>query len=68
MLPIICVAVLLEPAAAPKQPDILVREYLSAMEQRDLELAKQYLDKDFTMVFSWWCKIQKVRGIDFMVG
>ena len=34
------------PAAAPKQPDILVREYLNAMEQRDLELAKQYLDKD----------------------
>ena len=55
------------PAAAPKQPDILVREYLSAMEQRDLELAKQYLDKRFYNGFSWWCKIQKVRGIDFMV-
>jgi len=56
------------PAAAPKQPDILVREYLSAMEQRDLELAKQYLDKDFTMVFPGGVKFKKLEELILWSG
>ena len=40
-----------KPAAAPIEPDVIVREYLSAMEKRDLKKAKQYLANDFTMTF-----------------
>ena len=40
-----------KPASAPKQPDEIVKEFLTAMEQRDLDSASQFLGENFEMVF-----------------
>ena len=52
-----------KPAAAPIEPEFIVREYLSAMEKRDLETAKQYLSDDFTMVFPGGASFKKIEDL-----
>ena len=52
-----------EPASAPTEPEVIVREYLSAMEKRDLDLAKQYLADDFTMVFPGGANFKKIEDL-----
>ena len=52
-----------KPAAAPTEPEVIVREYLSAMEKRDLETAKQYLSDDFTMVFPGGASFKKIEDL-----
>ncbi len=39
------------PAAAPEQADHIIRSFLTAMEDRDLELAKTFLADHFKMTF-----------------
>ena len=39
------------PATAPVQPDRIIRQFLDAMEQRDLVVASGFLDNDFEMVY-----------------
>ena len=52
-----------KPAAAPTEPEVIVREYLSAMEKRDLEKAKQYLANDFTMIFPGGASFKKIEDL-----
>lgn len=39
------------PAPAPTHPEVIVKTFLEAMENRDLEKAKEYLSDDFSMTF-----------------
>ena len=52
-----------EPAPAPTDPEIIVREYLSAMEKRDLDKAKMYLADEFTMVFPGGVNFKKIEDL-----
>ena len=53
------------PAKAPVQPDHIIRQFLDAMEQRDLTLASGFLDDDFQMVFPG---NKRFRQLDEMVA
>jgi phenylpyruvate tautomerase PptA (4-oxalocrotonate tautomerase family)/ketosteroid isomerase-like protein len=39
------------PAKAPQQPEVIVRAFLDAMEQRDLDKANSFISETFEMVF-----------------
>ena len=52
-----------KPASAPTEPEVIVRDYLSAMEKRDLDTAKQYLADDFTMVFPGGANFNKIEDL-----
>ena len=52
-----------EPAAAPEQPEDIVREFLGAMEARDLAKAKGFLAEGFEMVFPGGAKFRKLEEL-----
>ena len=52
-----------KPALAPTEPEVIVREYLNAMEKRDLDLAKKYLADNFTMVVPGGASFKKIEDL-----
>lgn len=51
------------PKAPPPSPEQLVRDYLSAMERRDLTAAKALLAPDFVMVFPGGARFTKLEDL-----
>ena len=52
-----------KPASAPTEPEIIVREYLSAMEKRDLDKARQHLSDEFHMIFPGGASFNKIEDL-----